>query len=68
MESELTQSGRVPKKNISIHSDIPNYDSCITAKINRDKDIVEISIDGKSIFLDDDNVKFLANHLLELIK
>lgn len=59
---------RTPKKSVEIHSDVPNYNSSITAKINREKDIVEITIDGKSIFLDDDNTHYLANHLLELIK
>lgn len=58
----------MPNRKLQIHSDVPNYDSMISAKINLENDIVEISIDGKSIYLDDDNTKYLANHLLELIK
>lgn len=66
--SALFETDRMPKKPLSIHSDTPSYNSCIVAKINREKDIVEISIDGKSIYLDDDNTRHLAFHLLELIK
>lgn len=68
MSSQLTLTDRIPKHTLSIHCDTPNYNSCIVAKINREKDIVEVSIDGKSIYLDDDNTRHFANHLLELIK